>query len=131
MELKRTGIGMKSICKGCGKCCYNVPLPKDLVSATRNRVVTKPSGWQLVSEDESLKPMVVGITEDGRCPYLTENNICNIYDKRPWICRKFGEVEDEGDFLYCSLKHGKEDGLTDKQKRMLDQLIYQTLERKD
>lgn len=119
---------MEKICKGCGKCCFNVPLPKDLVSATRNRVVIQPSRWEPISDDESLRPMVIGITPDGRCPYLTKNNLCNIYDKRPWICRRFGISDDEGDLLYCPIRHGEKDGLTKKQKEQIDRLMYNVLE---
>lgn len=33
---------------------------------------------------------------DGRCPYLTRDNRCSIYDARPDNCRTFDCREDEG-----------------------------------
>lgn len=117
----------ENVCKGCGQCCYNVPLPQDLVSATRNRIVTQPLRWESISDRKELRKMVVGITPDGRCPYLTEKNLCNIYDKRPWICRKFGASKDENDLLYCQILHGKGDCLTEKQQESINQLMYNVL----
>ena len=52
------------------------------------------------------KDIIIPETKDGICPFLTKKNTCNIYDKRPWICRNFGSSEEP--ILKCYILEGKE-----------------------
>lgn len=67
-------------------CCYNAPLPKNYLTALKNRIVT-PVKEVIVIDNEGLKgpEMCYPITDPmkNKCPFLTDN--C-----RPPICRKFG-----------------------------------------
>lgn len=76
-------------------CCYNAPLPKNYLTALKNRIVT-PVKEVIVIDNEGLKgpEMCYPITDHdlmkNKCPFLTDNCRCNIYDRRPPICRRFG-----------------------------------------
>ena len=97
----------KSKCKGCGKCCYNVPLPKSYFSAFRNKIITPFTTAVGLGDLPKLgKDIIIPETKDGICPFLTKKNTCNIYDKRPWICRNFGSSEEP--ILKCYILEGKE-----------------------
>lgn len=98
MRGKRKG---KSICAGCGECCYNVPLPAAFVEANGSKMVTEPESWTWLSEDTVLCD-----TPDGRCPFLTGKRKCSVYEKRPSICRMFGERTDDP-LLWCRIKQGE------------------------
>lgn len=118
MQIKKDEHKDFSKCKGCGKCCYNVPLPKDLVKVKYNKIVNHPKQWILYTEKlpEYGKYLSNGIenvdtllpdNEDGRCPFLTNKNICNIYQFRPRICRDYGKGGHP--FLICPILEGKAD----------------------
>ena len=76
-------------------CCYNAPLPKNYLTALKNRIVN-PVKEILVIDNENMKgevmcyPITDHNPDKNKCPFLTENCRCNIYDRRPPICRKFG-----------------------------------------
>lgn len=83
-------------CYGCGKCCYNVPLPKYYLTSLRNRIVNEfTSVISLGGEDIIGTETVYADTKDGICPFLKPNNTCNIYERRPAICRNFGRSEEK------------------------------------
>lgn len=60
-------------------CCYNAPLPKKYIFALKNRIVN-PVKEILVIDNENCR--------------------CNIYDRRPPICKKFGNGTEP--LLTCS-----------------------------
>lgn len=76
-------------------CCYNAPLPKNYLSALKNRIVN-PVKEIIVIDEECFKgdAMCYPVTDydpnRNKCPFLTDKCRCNIYDRRPPICRKFG-----------------------------------------
>lgn len=75
------------ICKS--ECCYNVPMSKSYLTAYRKKIVTP-----VIRLMDAGKNVVVPVTSEdlnnNRCPFLTENYKCNIYESRPEICRKYG-----------------------------------------
>lgn len=94
-------------CYGCGKCCYNVPLPKYYLTSLKNRIVNEFTsvidlGGKYVTGVET----VFAETKGGICPFLKPNNTCNIYERRPAICRNFGRSEEK--LLQCPTLYGKE-----------------------
>ena len=97
-----------SQCYGCGKCCYNVPLPKSLLTSLKNRIVNEFN--EVMELDSGLSEKiktVYAFTKDMKCPFLKQNNTCNIYDRRPKICREFGISDNK--LLQCSILYGRED----------------------
>lgn len=72
------------------QCCYNAPLPKSYLTALKNRIVN-PVKEIIVMDDTKMCYPITDYNPDlNKCPFLTENCKCNIYDRRPPICRKFG-----------------------------------------
>ena len=95
-------------CYGCGKCCYNVPLPKYYLASLRNRIVNEfTSVISLGGKDIVGTETVYADTKGGICPFLKPNNTCNIYERRPAICRNFGRSEEK--LLQCPRLYGRED----------------------
>lgn len=76
-------------------CCYNVPLPKKYIFALSKRIVNTVKEIVIINED-SFKdevmcyPVTDYNPDKNKCPFLTDKYKCNIYDRRPPICRKFG-----------------------------------------
>lgn len=64
-------------CVGCGECCSRI-LPITIVE----KIVLK----ELASH---IEPRPAEGDIDLTCPFLSEENTCRIYDKRPYICRTF------------------------------------------
>ena len=78
-----------SKCNAC--CCYNIPFEADELERFRDRIVnpvlfTLPQGTATVAFTNE-KPAL------NRCPFLRRDFRCNIYEHRPDVCRKFGEME--------------------------------------
>lgn len=64
-------------CKGCGECCSNfLPLTQEEIKLMKK-----------LSKKENKHPL----RQDwyNRCPFLNNNNKCDIYENRPLICREF------------------------------------------
>ena len=86
-------------------CCYNAPLPKKYIFALKNRIVN-PVKEILVIDNENMKgevmcyPITDHNPDKNKCSFLTENCRCNIYDRRPPICKKFGNGTEP--LLTCS-----------------------------
>ena len=69
-------------CKKCGECCFGYSIPvahlhidqEEFLKARGFKLNSTPLGMYLISSD--------------RCPHLTAENLCDIYDTRPKICRR-------------------------------------------
>lgn len=64
-------------CKCCGKCCSNfLPLREEEI-----RIMKK------IAKEENIKHL----RNDwySICPFLNNSNRCDIYEKRPFICREY------------------------------------------
>ena len=71
-------------------CCYNIPFEQNELVRYADRVVTP---WLYTMP---VGPATVPVTDrdpmKNRCPFLRADCRCNIYDVRPAICRKYGEI---------------------------------------
>ena len=88
------------VCKSA--CCYNVPISKKLISAYRKKIANP------ILRIESLNDeMVFAVTDEdpnkNKCPFLNNNYKCNIYPRRPCVCRMFGDdrFSNVSRFLLC------------------------------
>lgn len=76
------------VCKA--GCCYNVPMPKKLISAYRKKIANPILRIESLNDD-----MVLAITDNdpnkNKCPFLNKEYKCNIYPQRPCVCRMFGD----------------------------------------
>ena len=79
-------------CKKCGECCGNgLPITKQEAKTIRRYIKDnkiEPTEWF----DEKTNTMEV------RCPFLTKERTCKIYDVRPSICKTF-QCNKEQQFL--------------------------------
>ena len=73
------------------QCCYNAPLPKSYLTALKNRIVNSVKEIIVMDDTKMCYPITDYNPDLNKCPFLTKNCKCNIYDRRPPICRKFGD----------------------------------------
>lgn len=95
-------------------CCYSAPMPKGYFSAFKRKVITP---WKRLVEhgigNNGEKLYVAVVDEDfhkNKYPFLRDDYKCNIYDKRPWICKAFGTPPKgcNSKFLQCGWLNGLE-----------------------
>jgi Fe-S-cluster containining protein len=73
-----------SLCKA--ECCSVVPMTRQEFNGNFSFIVRPVIG--VVDFDRHT---VIPETADNKCPFLRDDYACNIYDRRPEICRKFGD----------------------------------------
>ena len=82
---------LQSLCKTCdGDCCGVVPFSKKEIKEIKKKYRKKLRGlkWE---EDEKGMLYSKKAMETGKCPFCNpKENICEIYDLRPQICREYG-----------------------------------------
>lgn len=71
-------------CSCCGGCCSDI-LPLLPTELSRLRAFVKKTHYK--PHTKVIIPM--GETYDGTCPFLNEDNKCDIYKIRPEICKMF------------------------------------------
>lgn len=80
--------------EGCdAECCEVIPIKDVFLEENKHlfqREVTKR--FEFKGQKSTLL-----MTKDSKCVFLSPKNKCVVYDKRPKICRKFGEI----DILAC------------------------------
>ena len=72
------------------RCCYNIAFTHGEIERFADKIVNPvidyyPFGCVQIS-------MTNLDLEKNKCPFLRPDRKCNIYDNRPDICRKFGEI---------------------------------------
>ena len=72
----------KIVCSGCGNCCSNL-LPLSLCEIQDIKAFILEHNIQPVQHEKIFDGY------DASCPFLSEDNRCNIYDIRPLICKVF------------------------------------------
>jgi len=82
----------------------NAPIPKSYFTALKNRIVRPIIRFEDAGDlPEMGGHNVVAITNEdlneNRCPFQRYDYKCNIYDRRPKICRMFGERNHK--YLQC------------------------------
>jgi len=75
-------------CKAC--CCYNMPFGHNELERFASLIVNPVIGFapfgtiKITMTDWNL--------DNNKCPFLRADFKCNIYENRPDVCRKFGEI---------------------------------------
>lgn len=78
---KSTDLTNNGQCSKCGNCCSNfLPLTEHEIKELKKFV-----------KKRKIKPTVRNFVNgiDGICPFLTLDNKCSIYQKRPYICKLY------------------------------------------
>ena len=90
-------------------CCYNAPIPRYLTDMYKDKIVNPVLGYhEMCNIPEMGGLQVMPITNllnklRNKCPFLTKDCKCNIYENRPQICRDYGTSKDKSSTLYCNL----------------------------
>lgn len=71
------------------ECCGIIPLPKDLAKRFEHLKQRDAKEVREFSEDK-----IMVFTDDLKCVFLSPENKCVIYEKRPGICREYGLIEE-------------------------------------
>ncbi len=79
-----------NICHAC--CCYNIPFEHHELERFADKIVNP-----VITIDYTLHAQIAITDFDwqkNKCPFLTQDYKCNIYEQRPEVCRKFGEIKE-------------------------------------
>jgi len=79
--------------KNCGKCCAPIPFPNSFLVKHRDKLQQDSSQRFKHKVRGTSEQLWVIITPNLKCPFWNPEIGCAVYDDRPDICRKFGEVE--------------------------------------
>jgi Fe-S-cluster containining protein len=93
---------MHSKCKA--ECCGIVPIPKEIYKRNKDKIIRVADETIDVAEGDCYIP----ITKCAHCVFLNYDSICNIYEDRPDVCRKFGDESHPMLFCHYLDKDGKE-----------------------
>lgn len=66
-------------------CCNVCPIEKEIYERNLDKRLRS------IEKLSSLGAHVIPITSDGKCVFLKDDLTCNIYDDRPFLCKKFGD----------------------------------------
>lgn len=72
-------------CVQCGKCCY--PAALSLTEAD-HRVISQEHDAVAIVENPD-PPFTHALMCKGKCPFLTQDTLCRIWEKRPAVCASF------------------------------------------
>lgn len=87
MALAANLVKGASSCVGEGRCCAaNVPLSKNDIAIITNDILEGRISHGAL--DDAIKRS--NDPQNNRCPFLTDNNRCSIYESRPYVCISWG-----------------------------------------
>lgn len=79
---------IKFKCKKCGECCIDIPLTEKEIAMFKyilNILKRENIDDRIIEYNRhGLKYKLVG-----KCPFLMKNNLCEIYEFRPYVCSVF------------------------------------------
>ncbi|MCR4800392.1 MAG: YkgJ family cysteine cluster protein [Bacteroidales bacterium] len=87
---------MKCRLKQCkASCCYNVPFRLDFFDEHKDKIVNKVENLIEMGNGFVLPyTTTFGEYTGNKCPFLRSDYLCNIYDDRPDVCRRMGEINE-------------------------------------
>lgn len=84
-------MNWKEICKNCGECCGLVPFTNEFLFRHRDKMQRH---LRFVVDEIPFHELVIMLTNDGKCLFLTDKKECAIYNNRPNVCRWMGVKAD-------------------------------------
>lgn len=82
------------VCSKCGNCCLGFHIPLATLSPDYRRYLSLHENCEIETRDGKDYLYV-----KNRCKHLGEDNLCNIYDERPQVC-KDAYVKDRGKAVF-------------------------------
>ena len=73
------------------QCCYNLSFDQNELERFATRIVNPV--LYIVPMFGRNVAFTAEKMEDNKCPFLRHDFKCNIYENRPDVCRKFGEID--------------------------------------
>lgn len=77
-------------CKGA--CCYNIPFENNELETYKDKIVTPY--FDTLRIRNRIVPITDAVWNKNKCPFLTAEFKCNIYENRPEVCRLMGESQE-------------------------------------
>lgn len=94
-------------CKCEALCCGVVPIPAPIWQRNQHKLqrpVKEIHKVYYAPEYENRRRIaILPVMDDFKCPFLTQDLSCAIYDDRPEVCRKFGDESHQ--LLKCPMQH--------------------------
>ena len=78
------------ICKCNASCCYNLAFEHGELERFASKIVNQVIGFTPFGGVRIA--MTSWDIDKNKCPFLRKDFKCNIYENRPVVCRKFGEI---------------------------------------
>lgn len=78
-------------CSCCGSCCKMLGFRVPKIQEHRFEIEYYKAHGCKVEGDMVIIPM--------RCPHLDENNLCDIHEKKPFLCKQFKGKKSSSKFL--------------------------------
>lgn len=76
-------------CQQCGDCCSVISFDINFFEKNRDKIHHNIIREEIGSSPDGT-PLIMPLTDDGRCVFLRKDFKCDIYDDKPEICRQFG-----------------------------------------
>lgn len=73
------------------QCCYNIAFNNNELERFKDKIVNPVLG--IVPIGALRVAFTSNDMENNKCPFLRHDYKCNIYENRPDVCRKFGEID--------------------------------------
>lgn len=76
------------------RCCGIVPIPVGTWQKNQHNIqkeVKETHKVYVTDQENEQHTAILPLTEDGLCPFLTEELKCAIYKDRPKVCQQFGD----------------------------------------
>ena len=107
----------KSLCRSCGSCCRFMLFGYKAHHSIQDKVFTPDPGSDTefirnncdylgLAKDLDIPASIPKEFEDGthvyRCRLLTEDNLCSIHEKKPYVCREYPWYNDFAPRLFAN-----------------------------
>ena len=73
-------------------CCYNIAFKNDELVRFADKIVNPVIN--IVWFGGVRLAMTASNMDNNKCPFLRKDYKCNIYENRPDVCRKFGQIRE-------------------------------------
>ena len=87
MSKQQTAINWTKLCEGCGECCGPIPFKLNMFNEIKGL-----AQQDYVVDNETFAGMIIPVTENLNCIFLSSEKKCVIYAIRPDVCKLQGTI---------------------------------------